>query len=87
MSKCKKPVEVFNIGTGNGTSVLEIIKAFKDATGVEVPYEIAPRREGDIEKVWADASLANAELGWKAGKSLEETLLSAYRWEKKYRSE
>jgi len=81
--KEKKSVEVFNLGTGRGLSVLEIIHAFEKATGVKVPYEIAPRREGDIEKVWADTTWANQELGWKAQESLEDTLRSAWNWEVK----
>ncbi|MCQ2225980.1 MAG: UDP-glucose 4-epimerase GalE [Paludibacteraceae bacterium] len=81
--KSKKSIEVFNLGTGNGVSVLEIINTFEKATGVKVPYEIAPRRAGDIEKVWADASLANKELGWKAEETLENTLKSAWKWQQK----
>lgn len=81
--KSKKSIEVFNLGTGNGVSVLEIINTFEKATGVKVPYEIAPRRAGDIEKVWADASLANKELGWKAEETLENTLKSAWKWQEK----
>jgi UDP-glucose 4-epimerase len=81
--KMKENLEIFNLGTGKGLSVLEIIQAFEKATGVKVPYEIAPRREGDIEKVWAATSLANNELGWKAEESLENTLKSAWNWELK----
>ena len=84
--KEKKSVEVFNLGTGRGLSVLEIIRAFEKATGVKVPYEIAPRREGDIEKVWADTSFANQELGWEAQESLEDTLRSAWNWELKLKN-
>ena len=84
--KQKKRIEVFNLGTGRGLSVLEIIRAFEKATGVKVPYEIAPRREGDIEKVWADTAFANQELGWKAQESLEDTLRSAWNWELKLKS-
>lgn len=84
--KNKKTFEVFNLGTGNGVSVLEIIKAFEKATGVKLNYKIVGRREGDIEQVWADTSFENNELGWKAEKSLEETLASAWNWEKSYRS-
>ena len=62
---------------------LEIVKTFEKATGVKVPYRIAPRRDGDIEKVWADTSYANKELGWKAEESLEDTLRSAWNWQKK----
>jgi UDP-glucose 4-epimerase len=81
--KNKAGLEYFNIGTGNGLSVLELIKAFEKATGVKVPYKIAPRRAGDIEKVWADASLANKELGWTAKETIEDTLKSAWNWELK----
>lgn len=81
--KSKEKVEVFNLGTGEGVSVLEIIQTFEKATGVKLPYKIAPRRAGDIEKVWADTSYANKELGWKAQETLENTLLSAWNWQKK----
>jgi UDP-glucose 4-epimerase len=63
--------------------VLEIIKMFEKVNNVKVPYKIVGRREGDIEKVWADPSYANKELGWKAQRPLEETLRSAWEWEKK----
>lgn len=79
--KQKQNVEVFNIGTGVGTSVFEIIKTFEDVTGVKLNYKVGPRREGDIEKVWADASYANNELGWKAEKDMRETLASAWKWQ------
>lgn len=81
--KNKKNIEVFNLGTGNGSSVLEILNGFESATGVKVPYEIVERRAGDIEKVWADTTFANQELGWKAEIPLEESLLSAWNWQKK----
>ncbi|MCQ2209952.1 MAG: UDP-glucose 4-epimerase GalE [Paludibacteraceae bacterium] len=81
--KNEKNIEVFNLGTGSGVSVLEIINAFEKATGVKVPYKIAPRRPGDIEKVWADTSLANKELGWSSKETLEDTLRSAWNWQKK----
>jgi UDP-glucose 4-epimerase len=84
--KNKKSCEVFNLGTGAGVSVMEIIKTFEKVTGMKVNYELAPRREGDIEKVWADTTRANNELGWKASTSLGETLLSAWNWEKKVRN-
>jgi UDP-glucose 4-epimerase len=74
--------EVFNLGTGKGLSVLEIIQTFEKATGQKVKYKIYPRRPGDISRVYADTSLANNELGWKAATPLEETLLSAWNWEK-----
>lgn len=74
-------VEVFNIGTGRGTSVFEIVNMFEKVTGVKLNYKVGPRREGDIEKVWADASIANNTLGWKAEKTMEETLASAWKWQ------
>jgi len=79
--KTKSRVETFNLGTGRGLSVLEIIETFEDVTGVKVPYRLVDRREGDIEKVWADPSYANNELGWVAKESVEETLRSAWVWE------
>ena len=81
----KTPYEVFNIGTGRPFSVLELVEIFEKTTGVKVNYRITGRRTGDIEKIWADTSLANRELGWKAEKSIEETLLSAWMWEKHLR--
>lgn len=83
--KNKANYEIFNLGTGNGASVLEIIRAFEKSTGVKLNYKIVARRAGDIEKIWADTTFANEELGWKAEKGLEETLLSAWNWEKKVR--
>ncbi len=79
----KKPVEIFNLGTGRGLSVLEIIKTFEEVTGVKLPYKIVGRREGDIEKVWADPEFANKELGWTAKESVANTLLSAWKWQQK----
>lgn len=81
--KEKVNVETFNLGTGRGLSVLEIIDIFEKVTGVPVPNKIVGRREGDIEKVWADPTLANTELGWKATETVEETLRSAWAWELK----
>jgi len=85
-SENKSGYEVFNLGTGTGVSVLEIVRAFEKATGIKIKYRISGRREGDVEKVWADTSLANKFLGWKTRISLEDTLLSAWNWEKKYRN-
>jgi UDP-glucose 4-epimerase len=84
-NKNKKNFEIFNIGTGQGSTVLEVINSFEKVTGVKLNYKIVGRRAGDIEKVWADTSYANKELGWKAEKTLDETLLSAWKWEKKIR--
>ena len=79
--KQKDKVEVFNVGTGRGLSVLELIHKFEESTGVKLNYQIAPRRAGDIVKVWADPSYANSELGWKAETSIEDTLRSAWNWQ------
>jgi UDP-glucose 4-epimerase len=79
--KQKTQVEVFNIGTGRGLSVLELIHAFEKATGVKLNYQIIDRRTGDIEKVWANPDYANRELGWKAETSIEDTLRSAWNWQ------
>ena len=76
-----KPIDAFNIGTGHGVSVLELINAFQEATGVALPYRIAPRREGDIEAIWANPAKAERELKWKAHRMLEETLRSAWQWQ------
>ena len=78
--------EVFNLGTGRGISVLELIHAFEKSTGQKLSYKIVDRREGDIEKVYADTSYANDELGWKAEKGIEETLQSAWKWEMNIKS-
>jgi UDP-glucose 4-epimerase len=78
--------EFFNVGTGNGASVLEVINTFEKATGVKVNYKIVDRRPGDIEKIYADTTMANNVLGWKAETSLYNTLLSAWNWEKKIRN-
>lgn len=74
-------IEIFNLGTGRGLSVLELIHAFESATGVKVPYRIGPRREGDIEKIWADPAKANNILGWKATVPVAETMRNAWEWQ------
>lgn len=84
--QAKEQVEVFNLGTGRGLSVLEILNTFMQVTGVNVPYQIVGRREGDIEQVWAKPDKANNVLGWKADTPIEDVLLSAWRWEQKIRS-
>lgn len=83
--KNKSGYEIFNLGTGIGLSVLEIVRGFEKATGVKLNYKIVDRRAGDVEKIWADTNFANEELGWKTEKGLEETLLSAWNWEKRVR--
>lgn len=84
-NKSDEKVEIFNLGTGNGVSVLELINTFEKATGVKVPHKIVGRREGDIEKVWANPEKANTVLGWKAVETLEDTLKSAWNWQVKLR--
>jgi UDP-glucose 4-epimerase len=84
--KNKTNFEVFNLGTGIGVSVLEAIKSFERVTGIKLKYKITGRRQGDIEKIWADPSLANNELGWKTLSSLDEAMKTAWDWEKNVRS-
>ncbi len=81
-SSGKSSFEVFNLGTGNGFTVLEVIHAFERVSGVKLNYQFVDRRPGDTEKVWADTRFANEELGWKVEKSLDEMMLSAWNWEK-----
>ena len=80
--KTKSNFETFNIGTGNGYTVLEVINSFEKMSGQKLNYKIVGRREGDIEKVWADTNFANEELGWKAEKSIDEMTLSAWNFQK-----
>ncbi len=75
--------DVFNLGTGHGNSVMEVIKVFEEATGVKVKYRIGPRRPGDIESSYADVSKAERVLGWKAERTLVQSLMSAWNWQKK----
>ena len=77
----KHAVEVFNIGTGMGHSVLEVINTFEKASGVKLNNKFAPRRAGDIEKIWADTTYANKELGWCSEKNLHDMITSAWKWE------
>ncbi len=74
-------IEIFNLGTGCGVSVLELIAAFKKSTGVDIPYKIGPRRAGDIEKIWADPKKANEVLGWKAEVPIDRTMKNAWQWQ------
>jgi len=83
--KSAKDIEIFNLGTGCGVSVLELINTFEQATGVKVPHKIVARREGDIEQVWANPERANKVLGWKAQETLADTLASAWKWQLKLR--
>jgi len=81
-NKNKHDYEVFNLGTGKGVSVLEAIKSFERVSGIKLKYKITGRRAGDIEKIWADPSFANRELGWKTISSLDEAMKTAWEWEK-----
>ncbi len=77
----KKDYEIFNLGTGKGYTVLEVIKSFEKVSGTKLNYTIVERRPGDIEKVWSDTIFANKELGWKAEKGIDDMMLSAWNWE------
>jgi UDP-glucose 4-epimerase len=81
LEKIRSGVHVYNLGTGTGSSVLEVIKAFEAAAGKTIPFEIAPRRPGDVASSYADCSLAEHELGWRAGKSLQDACEDAWRWQ------
>ena len=83
--KSDDKVEIFNLGTGVGLSVLQLINAFESATGVKVPHKIVGRRAGDIEKVWANPEKANKVLGWTATTPIEDTMRSAWNWQKRLR--
>ncbi|MBQ5898812.1 MAG: UDP-glucose 4-epimerase GalE, partial [Alistipes sp.] len=83
--KNKQKYEIFNVGTGNGVSVLELVESFERVNELKLNYKIAPRRPGDVVAIWADTTLANEELGWKAERSLDDTLRSAWAWEKNVR--
>ena len=84
--KDKARYEVFNVGTGRGVSVLELVNKFMEVNGVKVPYKVVGRRAGDIVQIWADTSYANNELGWKATRALGDTLSAAWAWEKRVRN-
>ena len=79
--KMKQDCEVFNVGTGRPLSVMELVNAFEKVNGVKLNYKFAPRRAGDITAIWADPTLAETEMGWKATRTIEETLKSAWAWE------
>ena len=81
--KMKEGYEIFNIGTGRPVSVQELVNAFEKVNELKLNYKVAPRRPGDVVAIWADTKYANEELGWKAERSVEETLASAWAWEKR----
>lgn len=82
LKKNTTPVTTLNVGTGKGTSVLEAVTAFENATGIKLNYRIAPRRNGDISKIWADVSTAEKVLSWKARHSVQDAMKDAWNWEK-----
>lgn len=84
-AKNETQFEVFNLGTGRGSSVLEVVNSFEKTTGVKLNYKIVPRRPGDVISVYADTRKANEVLGWKAKETMEDALASAWKWEKKVR--
>ena len=81
-NKMKADCEIFNIGTGKPVSVLELVNSFERVNGLKLNYKFAPRRAGDVTAIWADPTLANEEMGWKAERSVDETLAAAWAWEK-----
>lgn len=83
--KNKQAYEIFNVGTGRGVSVLELVRKFEEVNHLKLNYKIAPRRAGDIIAIWADPTLANTELGWTAERTLDQTLAAAWAWEKHIR--
>ncbi|WP_295914758.1 UDP-glucose 4-epimerase GalE [uncultured Alistipes sp.] len=84
-NKNKGRYEIFNVGTGNGVSVLQLVRKFEEVNNLKLNYKIVGRRAGDIVAIWADPSYANNELGWRAERSLDETLAAAWKWEKHIR--
>lgn len=84
-NKNKEAFEVFNIGTGKGFSVFEVIQSFEKTSGLKLNYEVSKRRAGDITQIWADTYLANKELAWKAEQSIDDMTRSAWKWENNYR--
>ena len=85
-AKNKENYEVFNLGTGKGSTVLEVIKSFEKVSGKKLNYKIVPRRSGDITEAYANTEKANNELGWKAESTLDEAMKSAWDWEQKVRA-
>lgn len=86
-NKQEKNFEVFNLGTGNGYSVMEVIKTFEEISKMKLNFEIVKRRDGDVPKLYANANLAEEKLNWKAEYDLKEMIASAWRWEQKVRTE
>jgi UDP-glucose 4-epimerase len=84
--KNAEPLEIFNLGTGTGSSVLEVITSFEKVSGKKLAYKIVERREGDVTEAYANTDKANTVLGWKTVSSLDEAMASAWKWEQKIRS-
>ncbi|MDG1285822.1 MAG: GDP-mannose 4,6-dehydratase, partial [Flavobacteriaceae bacterium] len=84
--KQEKPLETYNLGTGNGFSVMEVIESFERVSGLKINYEIVGRREGDVPQLFAATDLAHQKLVWKAELGLDEMIDSAWQWEQKYRA-
>ena len=84
--KMEQRYEIFNVGTGNPVSVLDLITRFEKANGLKLNYKMVERRAGDVPAVWADTTLANEVLGWKAERDLDDTLRSSWEWEKRVRN-
>lgn len=84
-NKSEEKVEIFNLGTGNGVSVLELIRVFEKVSGKSLNYKIVERRKGDIEQIWAQPDRANNVLGWKATETIEDTMASAWKWQQRLR--
>ncbi len=80
--RMEEDYEIFNVGTGRPVSVLELVNAFEKVNNLKLNYKFAPRRPGDVTAIWADPTLANEKLGWKAERTVEQTLASAWAWEK-----
>ena len=83
--RCNERYEVFNVGTGRPVSVFELVRGFEEANSLKLNYRVAPRRAGDVMAVWADTTLANEVLGWRAERELRDTLRAAWEWEKHIR--
>ena len=77
----REGVEIFNLGTGQGTSVLEVVQAFSEACGRDLPYKICPRRAGDVAAVYGDASKAERMMGWKAKFNIKDMCRDSWRWQ------
>ena len=85
--KIVKNAEVYNLGTGNGVTVLEAIRAFEKVSGVKLNYQIGPRRPGDVIAIYANNDLARRQLGWKTEYSLDEMMATAWKWEQKLKAD